>query len=95
MQAEAEQLKTRAEAEEQFELGEMYYSGDGVVKDLAQAARLVCARTCSWMIGRAGVTAARRQVEEADAWSCIAQVHCRALSLPLATHCDCAHGREH
>ena len=39
-QAEEEQVKARAEAEEHFKLGEMYYNGEGVVKDIAQAARL-------------------------------------------------------
>jgi hypothetical protein len=39
-QAEEEQVKARAEAEEHFKLGEMYYNGEGVVKDLAEAARL-------------------------------------------------------
>ena len=52
-------------------------------------------RACSWTIGRAGVTAACRQFEEADIWSYIAQVPLPAVSLPLATHLDCAHGREH
>ena len=39
-QAEEEQVEAGAEAEEQFELGEMYYSGEGVAKDRAEAARL-------------------------------------------------------
>ena len=34
------QVEARAEAEEQFELGAMYITGYGVVKDLAEAARL-------------------------------------------------------
>ena len=51
-----------------------YCIGEGCDGLSGGGAADVCARTCSWTIGRAGVTAARRQVEEADAWSCIAQV---------------------
>jgi hypothetical protein len=73
-QAEAEQLKARAEAEEQHSLGPMLLHWEGYGGLSGGGAAGVCRRAHAAGRSAARVTAARRQVEEADAWSCIAQV---------------------